>query len=122
MCVCMCVYVCMYVCELCVFVYIRVTTCLKLYIHIFDALQVVITGNIDILVVIETRLDASFEISQFCIVGFNEPYRLDRNRNGGGILIYVRQDIPTRLLKLHTFPSTHLIFVAQHSITYGVML
>ena len=70
----------------------------------FDALKVVITGNIDILVVTETKLDASFEISQFCIVGFNEPYRLDRNRNGGGILIYVRQDIPTRLLKLHTFP------------------
>ena len=64
----------------------------------------VITGNIDILVVTETKLDASFEISQFFIVGFNEPYRLDRNRNGGGILIYVRQDIPTRLLKLHTFP------------------
>ena len=41
-------------------------------------------GNIDILVVTETNLDASF-VAQFGIVGFNEPYRLDRNRNRGGI-------------------------------------
>ena len=63
----------------------------------------VIPGNIGMLIVTETKLDASFEIAQFCIVGLNEPYRLDRNRNGGWILIYVRQYIPTRLLKLHTF-------------------
>ena len=61
----------------------------------FDALKMVIPGNIDLLVVTETKIDASFEITQFCVVDFNEPYRLDGNRNGGGI--------PTRLLKLHTF-------------------
>ena len=70
----------------------------------FDALKTIIPGNIDIFVVTETKLDASFETSQFCMEGFNEPYRLDRNRNGGGILIYIREGIPTRLLNLHTFP------------------
>ena len=53
----------------------------------FDALKTIIPGNIDIFVVNETKIDASFETSQFCVEGFNEPYRLDRNRNGGGILI-----------------------------------
>ena len=57
----------------------------------FDALKTIITGNIDIFVIIETKLDETFEITQFCIEGFNEPYRLDRNRYGGGILIYVRE-------------------------------
>ena len=55
-----------------------------------DALKTIIPGNIDIFVITETKLDSSFETGQFYIEGFNEPYRLDRNRNGGGILIYIR--------------------------------
>ena len=31
-----------------------------------------------------------------------EPYRFDRNRNGGGILIYVRVDIPSKAPTNHT--------------------
>ena len=30
---------------------------------------------------------------------------MDRNRNGGGILIYVREDIPSKLLLKHNFPD-----------------
>ena len=30
---------------------------------------------------------------------------MDRNRHGGGILIYVREDIPSKQLKRHNFPS-----------------
>ena len=70
-----------------------------------DALKTIIPGNIDILVITETKLDATFKTSQFCIEGFNEPYRMNRNRFGGGILIYIREGIPTKQLKLHTFPS-----------------
>ena len=70
----------------------------------FDALKTILPGNIDIFVVTETKLDSTFETVQFCIHGFNEPYRLDRNRNGGGILIYIREGIPSRLLNLYTFP------------------
>ena len=33
----------------------------------FDALKMVIPGNIDLLIVTETKLDASFEITQFCM-------------------------------------------------------
>ena len=70
----------------------------------FDALKTIIPGNIDIFVLTETKLDESFQTAQFCIEGFSTPYRLDRDRNGGGILIYVREDIPTRLLTFHDFP------------------
>ena len=69
----------------------------------FDALKTIIPGNIDIFVITETKLDASFETTEFMINGFCQPYRLDRNGNGGGILIYIREDIPTKLLNLHTF-------------------
>ena len=33
------------------------------------------------------------------------PYRLDRNRNGGGVMIFVKEDIPSKLLTKHNFPS-----------------
>ena len=31
--------------------------------------------------------------------------RLDRNRNGGGIFVYVREDIPTKILTKHNLPE-----------------
>ena len=57
------------------------------------------------MVITETKIDPSFPIEQFIIKGFSKPYRLDRNRNGGGILFYVREDIPSKELNRHTFPN-----------------
>ena len=39
------------------------------------------------------------------IDGFSLPYRLERNRNGGGAMIFVKEDIPSKLLIKHNFPS-----------------
>ena len=41
----------------------------------------------------------------FIIQGYSKPYRFDRNRNGGGVFIYVREDIPNRELKIHDAPK-----------------
>ena len=49
----------------------------------FDFLSSLISGNIDILLITETKLDNSFPEAQFHIEGFASPYRLDRNANGG---------------------------------------
>ena len=46
----------------------------------------------------ETKLDESFPTSQFMINGFSAPFRLDRNDKGGGIILYIREDIPSRLV------------------------
>ena len=69
-----------------------------------DALKAFIPGYIDILIIVESKIDPSFETAQFLLEGFKCPYRLDRNRCGGGILVYVREGIPSRLLKGHKFP------------------
>ena len=69
-----------------------------------DSLIGQITGNIDILMVSETTLDESFPISQFIIEGFGVPYRVDWNFNGGGIMLFVRQDIPSKLLSVENSP------------------
>ena len=71
----------------------------------FDQLKIIAQGNIDILVVTETKLDASFPTSQFQIEGYSAPYRKDRDRKGGGVLIYVREDIPSKQLNKHSFPD-----------------
>ena len=55
----------------------------------FDQLSYQIRTTVDISVVGETKLDDSFPQSQFKISGFSQPYRLDRNRNGGGVMIFV---------------------------------
>ena len=65
----------------------------------FEALKMLITGNLDILVITETKLDESFPSQQFNIEGFSSPFRLDRNINGGGIMIYIRDDIASKELK-----------------------
>ena len=44
----------------------------------------------------ETKLDEPFPKGKFLMTGFTEPYRMDRNTNGGGIALYVREDIPYR--------------------------
>ena len=69
----------------------------------FDALNFIIKDNIDILILGETKLDDSFPEEQFYIDGFSKPYRLDRNCYGGGVMIYVRKDIPSKELKIHKF-------------------
>ena len=52
----------------------------------------------------ETKIDDSFPLGKFLIGGFSKPYRLDRDLLGGGILLYVREDIPTNLTEVETKP------------------
>ena len=61
----------------------------------FERLKTIISGNIDILVITESY----FPSAQFLLDGFYPPYRLDRDKYVGGILIYVREDIPGKILK-----------------------
>ena len=68
----------------------------------FDSLSFMVENNADILLISDTKLDDSFPSSQFKICGFSMPYRYDRNSMGGGLLLYIRHDIPTKLLK-HDF-------------------
>ena len=74
----------------------------------FEQLREIIGKNLDILTIQETKLDSSFPTQQFSLDGFSTPYRLDRNREGGGVLIYVREDIPSKQLSKHTFTQRML--------------
>ena len=66
----------------------------------FEALQFIINRNLDIILLSETKLNDSFPSAKFMLKNFGIPYRLDRNSNGGGLLLYVRDDIPSKFLKV----------------------
>ena len=68
----------------------------------FDNLVDQIKGNVDILVISETKLDASFSVGQFKIPGFKTPFRRDRNKHGGGIMVFVREGISSKLISNET--------------------
>ena len=57
----------------------------------FDQLKLFVQGKVDILIVTATKLDSTFPTSQFVIDGYREPYRFDRNRNGGSSYLYSRR-------------------------------
>ena len=59
----------------------------------FEFLVEFIRGKVDILMISETTVDESFPLGQFKVNGFNAPFRLDRNSNGGGIMLFVQEDI-----------------------------
>ena len=60
---------------------------------------------IEILILTETKLDETFLTSQFLMDGFSKPYRFDRNKHGGGVMIYIRDTIPSKILEKHSCPN-----------------
>ena len=64
----------------------------------FEVLKFMIDNNIDIFLISETKLDDSFPSAQFLIKGFSALYRFDRNSKGVGLLFYIREDIPSKIL------------------------
>ena len=71
----------------------------------FGNLKLITQGNIDILIIAETKTNSTFLLNQFAIQGYSKPYKFDRNRTGGGVFIYVREDIPSRESKIHNTPE-----------------
>ena len=71
----------------------------------FSSLVSLVKDKLDIFMVSETKIDDSFPENQFIIEGYSKPFRRDRNSHGGGLLIYVRDVIPCKELKLKNIPD-----------------
>ena len=61
----------------------------------FELLSEQVKGNVDVLMISETKIDDSFPVGQLLIERFCTPYRLDRNSKRADVLLYVRKDIPS---------------------------
>ena len=58
----------------------------------------------DVLCIAETKIDCSFPRAQFYINGYKTPIRLDITDKSGGLLVYVKQGLPSIHLKKITLP------------------
>ena len=65
----------------------------------FEILKSMLSEVLDVLMITETKLDDSFPEQQFHIEGFNILFRLDRNRHGGGLLLYTCNNVNAVSLK-----------------------
>ena len=68
----------------------------------FEFLISLIKDNIGTLMISEKKLDQSFPTNQFMINSFSAPFRVDRNDKGGGIILYIRGDIRSRLVSIES--------------------
>ena len=64
----------------------------------FNDFDILSNKNLDIILISETKLDASFASKQFVLDGYSLPFRLDRSNTGGGLLLFIKEGIPTKLL------------------------
>ena len=64
----------------------------------FTDFQEIINGNVDVVSIAETKIDASFPSAQFVLEGYHSPYRLDIRSRSGGVLAYVKSSISSRRL------------------------
>ena len=64
----------------------------------FEMLSEIIANNLDLLLISETKLDSSFSSASFLIPGFSKPRGLDRSSNGGGIMLFTRENITIKVL------------------------
>ena len=46
----------------------------------------------------------AFQLASFRLMGYISPFRFDRNGNGGGILLFIREDIPGKLIGSEILP------------------
>ena len=60
--------------------------------------QILDNGLCDILGISETKIDDSFPQKQFYVENYR-VYRQDRNCKGGGVMLYIKENIPHRILK-----------------------
>ena len=73
--------------------------CYKTITNKFNDLQELIKGNIDVAMIAENKIDASFTTEQFLLNNYHQPFRLDINSKSGGILVYIKSSVPSRKLK-----------------------
>ena len=71
----------------------------------FEDLRYVIKDKMDVLVLTETKIDDSYPTSHFLIEGFSPLFRLDRNANGGVVMIYVSDLIPCNQVEFLSRPN-----------------
>ena len=80
----------------------------------FEELRLILDrGLIDCLFVAETKLNDSHTTARFQVANYHLYRKDNKHDNGGGLLCYIRSDIPSREEKFDTHPCENLTVIAQ---------
>ena len=82
----------------------------------FSGLKDLVLKETDICLLSETKIDDSYPNSQFFTEGYR-MFRKDRNKNGAGLILYVNEDIPGKLINSYNFKEGSEIIVFEFSIS-----
>ena len=82
----------------------------------FSSLQQTVLNKTDILLLSETKIDDSFPNSQFFAEGF-KMYRKDRTKTGGGLLLYVNENLPGKIINSYKFKENSEIILFEFSVS-----
>ena len=81
----------------------------------FSSLHQTVLNKTVILLLSETKIDDSFLDSQFFTEGF-KMYRKDRTKTGGGLLFYVNENLPGKIINSYKFKENFEIIVFEFSV------
>ena len=76
----------------------------------FSSLQQTVLSKTDILLLSETKIGDSFPSSQFFTEGF-KMYHKDRTKTGGGLLLYVNENLPGKIINSYKFKGNSEIIL-----------
>ena len=65
----------------------------------FESFVKFVFNNLGILMVSKTKRDDTFSESKSLTEGFSKLFRRDRTAKGAGILLYIRENMPSRYMK-----------------------
>ena len=82
----------------------------------FSGFKNLVLKETDICLLSGTQIDDSFSNSQFLAEGYR-MFRKDRNKNGGGLILYVNEDIPGKLINSYDFKEGSEVIVFEFSIS-----
>ena len=82
----------------------------------FSSLQQTVLSKTDILLLSETKIDDSFPNSQFYAEGF-KMYRKDRTKTGGGLLLYINENLPGKIINSYKFKENSEIILFEFSVS-----
>ena len=75
-----------------------------------------ILGDTDICLILETKLDDSFPDQQFHVNGY-KMFRKDWNNFGGGLILFVKESVPYKVLNTFRFSEECEIISIDFSIS-----
>ena len=72
--------------------------------------------NFDMFLISESKIDSTFPNMQFKINGYN-LFRSDRSRFGGGLILYLNEEMSCRFLNNHpVVPNVEIICIKFHQL------